>query len=432
MKDFSPSAACPALTPANLTRSFSFCTGIENSAPVIAGPDGRPCRIDQMTASGHDDRWREDFSLVRALGVRCLRYGTPYYRTHVGPGRYDWTFADAAFGELRRLGIVPIADLCHFGLPDWLGNFQNPDFPHYFAEYAHAFARRYPWIWLYTPVNEMLVTAEYSALRGFWNERLCSDRAFVTALAHVVEANIRASEAICRLCSPWFVQSEATRYYHPWNPDAVARADYLNERRFLSLDLNYARRPCAAMVDYLADNGMAPATFDYFMGRRIAGACIMGTDYYEASEQVVMPDHSTHGSNVLGYYGLTRQYHERYRLPVMHTETNQVQGMNAAFWLERQWANVLRLRQEGCPVIGFTWYSLTDQVDWDIDLRERHGHVTANGLYDMDRRIRRAGVEYRRIIGEWSGALADRDNAACVPGWFGARAGAAGTAPGPA
>jgi beta-glucosidase/6-phospho-beta-glucosidase/beta-galactosidase len=410
------SAAYPELTPSNLTRSFSFCTGIENSAPLIRDPDGRPRRIDQMTASSHDRRWREDFRLVGELGVRCLRYGPPYYRTHIGPGRYDWSFADDTFGELRRLGIVPIADLCHFGLPDWLGNFQNPDFPRYFEEYAQAFSRRYPWVWLYTPINEMLVTAEYSALRGYWNEQLCSERAFVTALAHLVEANIRASEAICRSCSPWFVQSEATRYYHPWNPDAVARADYMNERRFLSLDLNYAHRPSARMVEYLSENGMSPERFDYFMQRRIAGACIMGTDYYESSESVVMPDDTTRGSNVLGYYGLTRQYHERYRLPVMHTETNCVQGLNAAFWLERQWANVLRLRQEGFPVIGFTWYSLTDQVDWDIDLREQRGHASACGLYDLDRRIRRAGVEYRRIIREWSGALADRDNTACGPG----------------
>jgi beta-glucosidase/6-phospho-beta-glucosidase/beta-galactosidase len=165
-----PAGAYPPLSPSMLARSFSFCTGIENSNPVITGANGKRIRIDQMAASGHDRRWREDFDLVQDLGVRCLRYGPPYYRTHVGPGIYDWAFADETFSALRRMGIVPIADLCHFGLPDWLGNFQNPDFPRYFAEYAGAFARRYPWVRLYTPVNEMLVTAEYSALRGFWNE----------------------------------------------------------------------------------------------------------------------------------------------------------------------------------------------------------------------------------------------------------------------
>lgn len=407
MSPLSSGRPCEPLSPSNLTRSFSFCTGIENSAPVLKGRDGRRHRIDQMAASGHDRRWREDFRLVHELGIRCLRYGPPYYRTHTGPGRYDWSFADETFAELRRLGIVPIADLCHFGLPDWLGDFQNPDFPAYFAEYAHAFARRYPWVWLYTPVNEMLVTAEYSALRGYWNEQLADDRAFVTALTHLVDANLRAGEAICRVCDPWFVQSETTRYYHPHNPDASAWSAYLNERRFLSLDLNYGRKPGPEMVDYLLANGMPQARFDAFMAPASIPPCVMGTDYYEGSEQVVFPDGSTRGSNVLGYYGLTRQYHERYRLPVMHTETNQMQHLNAAFWLERQWANVLRLRQEGCPVIGFTWYSLTDQVDWDIDLREDRGQVNQNGLYDMERRIRRAGVEYRRIIRDWSGVLAD-------------------------
>ena len=410
--------ACPPLTPENLLRSFSFCTGIENSAPVIAGPDGRPLRIDQMAASGHDRRWREDFHLVQELGLRCLRYGPCYHRTHLGPGHYDWSFADETFAELRRLGIVPIADLCHFGLPAWLGDFQNPDFPAYFAEYAQAFARRFPWVWMYTPVNEMLVTAEYSALRGYWNEALRSDQAFVTALGHVVEANVRASEAICQVCKPWFVQSESTRYYHPFDPAAASQADYLNDLRFLSLDLNYARRPSEQMIAYLSENGMIASRLDYFLQRKIWPQCIMGTDYYESSESVVFADGSARGSNVLGYYGLTRQYYERYRLPIMLTETNQIQGLNAAFWLERQWANVLRLRQEDHPVIGFTWYSLTDQVDWDIDLRVQRHHVVANGLYDMARRIRRAGVEYRRIIQAWSGALADTDHPACSPDWL--------------
>jgi len=410
---------CQPLSPSNLTTSFSFCTGIENSNPIIRNPDGRKIRVDQMTASGHDRRWRDDFRLVCELGIRCLRYGPPYYRTHTGPGRYDWSFADETFAELEQLGIVPIADLCHFGLPDWLGDFQNPDFPHYFAEYAGAFSRRYPRIWLYTPVNEMLVTAEYSALRGYWNEQLSSDRAFVTAITNVVEANIRASEAICSACDPWFVQSEATRYYHPANPDAASRSAYLNERRFLTLDLNYGRLPCARVLAYLFENGMSSAKLGYFMKRAIWPSCIMGTDYYETSESVVFPDGSTRGSNVLGYYGLTRQYLERYRLPIMHTETNQVQGLNATFWLERQWANVLRLRQEGYPIIGFTWYSLTDQVDWDIDLRAQCGHVMANGLYDMQRRIRRAGVEYRRIVENWSGVLA-ASGAGCGPQSLGA------------
>ena len=50
-------------------------------------------------------------------------------------------------------------------------------------------------------------------------------------------------------------------------------------------------------------------------------------------------------------------------------------------WLWKEWANVLRLRNVGIPTVGFTWYSLTDQVDWDTALREQNGNVNPLGLY---------------------------------------------------
>src|SRR3954465_12017126 len=98
--------------------------------------------------------------------------------------------SDLTFGELRRRNIIPIVDLCHFGVPDWIGDFQNPDFPELFAEYARAFAQRFPWVQLYTPVNEMFICAAFSAAFGWWNEQLTGDRAFVTALKHIVKANV--------------------------------------------------------------------------------------------------------------------------------------------------------------------------------------------------------------------------------------------------
>lgn len=91
---------------------FMFATGIENSYPIIRLPDGTRKRMDEMEKSDHYKRYREDFELVKKLGIHVLRYGPPLYRTHVGPGLYDFGFADEAFHGLRELGILPIADLC--------------------------------------------------------------------------------------------------------------------------------------------------------------------------------------------------------------------------------------------------------------------------------------------------------------------------------
>src|SRR6059058_312102 len=97
---------------------FMFATGVENSYPTIRLPDGSTKRVDEMEKTGHYQRWRDDFHLVKELGIEFLRYGPPYYKTHLGPGKYDWRFADDTFHALKQLGIEPIADLCHFGVPD--------------------------------------------------------------------------------------------------------------------------------------------------------------------------------------------------------------------------------------------------------------------------------------------------------------------------
>jgi beta-glucosidase/6-phospho-beta-glucosidase/beta-galactosidase len=102
----------------------------------------------------------------------------------------------------------------------------------------------------------------------------------------------------------------------------------------------------------------------------------------------------------------------------MHTETNLNEGPNgdeAVRWLKKEWANVLRLRNDGVPIVGFTWYSLTDQVDWDIALRENKGTVNALGLYDLQRKIRPVGQAYKKLIEDWAAVLPTQSVCLTVP-----------------
>ncbi|KGB53342.1 Aryl-phospho-beta-D-glucosidase BglH [Sphingopyxis sp. LC81] len=402
----------PKSSAASTRHQFMFATGIENSYPVITGADGRTQRVDEMAKTGHYERWREDFALVAELGIEYLRYGPPYHLTHLGPGKYDWAFPDETFAELKRLNITPIVDLCHFGVPDWIGDFQNPDFPELFASYAGAFAERFPWVRLYTPVNEIFIAANFSAQLGWWNERLTSDRAFVTALKHLARANLLAEEAILAArgqAGTLFIQSESTEYFHSSVPEAAGRADFLNEKRFLSLDLCYGHDVRACMYQYLTDNGMSRQEYDWFMecAPRYKPFSIMGNDYYLTNEHMVSPGDGpvTASGEIFGYYIITKQYYDRYHLPVMHTETNLADAERAPDWLEKEWLNMLRLKQDGVPIVGFTWYSLIDQVDWDTALREDNGNVNALGLFDLDRKIRPVGEAYRELVKRWRDIL---------------------------
>ncbi len=373
-----------------------------------------------MEECGHYRHWERDFELVEELGLRFLRYGLPLHRTWLGPDRYDWAFADAAFGRLKARDVVPIADLCHFGVPDWIGDFQSPDFPALFAGYAEAFARRFPWIQLYTPVNEIFICATFSAAYGWWNERLASDRAFVTALKHLARANALAMRAILDVRpDAIFIQSESTEYFHADRPEAIGAAELLNARRFLSLDLTYGRRVNSDMYEFLLDNGMTREEYRFFLDLGLRRHCIMGNDFYASNEhRVDASGRPRPAGEVFGYDELTRQYHARYQLPVMHTETNCDEGANgdeAVEWLWKQWANVLRVRNDGVPIVGFTWYSLTDQVDWDVSLRAVRGRANPRGLYDLDRRIRPVGEAFRRLVRQWREVLPAQSVCLYVP-----------------
>jgi beta-glucosidase/6-phospho-beta-glucosidase/beta-galactosidase len=159
------------------------------------------------------------------------------------------------------------------------------------------------------------------------------------------------------------------------------------------------------MYQYLRDNGMTRDEYAWFMqtGEAMRPYCVMGNDYYITNEHNVFAEDQpiTRAGEIFGYYVITKQYYDRYHLPVMHTETNLGDAQKAPAWLHKEWANMMRLRLDGVPLVGFTWYSLTDQVDWDTVLRENNGHVNPLGLYDLNRKIRPVGIAYRELIANW-------------------------------
>jgi beta-glucosidase/6-phospho-beta-glucosidase/beta-galactosidase len=386
---------------------FMFATGIDSTAPNVAG-----VRHDQMEKTGHYDRWRADIDLVKELGTRYLRFGPPIHRTFLGPDRFDWEHADAVFGHMRSLDIVPIVDLCRFGIPDWIGDSQNPDLPRLFARYARAFAERYPWIQLYTPVSTIFVTALASAKIGMINEAKSDDTSFVTAIKHLSAATVLAMLEILQVRpDAIFIQSERATYFHADSPEVIGAAETLNEMRFLALDLVYGHRVHSGMYEFLRDNGVSREEYRYFMETRLGRHCVLGTDYYPSNERRVATDGTRSAAGeTLGFDDIVVQYYQRYHLPVMHTETSTPQSTNsdeAVQWLWKQWANALRVRNNGVPLVGFTWFPLVDQVDWSESGPSvrgagiADGQVNPVGLYDLDRKVRPVGEAYRQLIRDW-------------------------------
>ena len=81
------------------------------------------CAWTSSPRAATSDRQDDDLAAVRELGVEVWRYGMPWRLTEPEPGRYDWTLWDRALDACARHGLVPVIDLCHFGLPDHYDGF---------------------------------------------------------------------------------------------------------------------------------------------------------------------------------------------------------------------------------------------------------------------------------------------------------------------
>jgi beta-glucosidase/6-phospho-beta-glucosidase/beta-galactosidase len=379
--------------------AFMFATGIECSYPTIE--QGR-WRRDEMDSTRHYQMWQRDFELARKIGITHIRYGPPLHLIFTGPGRYDWDYCDPQLEELHEFGPEPIVDLCLFGLPTWLGTFQNPDIASALEEYAAAFAERYLWVRFYTPVNEMYVCARMSALDGLWNEQKHDENSFVTAAFNLAHASVRMSDAILkRRPDAIFINSESSEFYQPCCPDEHVQqvAAFENERRFLPLDLIYAHPVSDTMRGHLREHGVADEQLEFFGSREVPRRSILGVEYYEWNARLVDQSGQPRAlGELFGWYEIADQYYRRYQRPMMHTETNKMDAAGAPRWLWRQWHNVQLLRNSGVPLVGFTWYSLVDQIDWSIAMSEALGIVYPVGLFDLNREARTVGLAYMHLI----------------------------------
>jgi dTDP-4-dehydrorhamnose reductase len=360
---------------------------------------------DQVRRTGHHDR-PEDIALVASTGIRTLRYPVLWERIAPdGLQRADWAWADDRLERLRRLGIRPIAGLVHHGSGPRTTNLLDPDFPRLFAEYAGAVARRYPWIDLYTPVNEPLTTARFSALYGHWYPHCRDDRSFVTALLHQVMATALAMRAI-RAVNPRarFVQTEDAGRTHS-TPDLDYQAAFENHRRWLTVDLMCGRVSRGhPLRDWLSDCGADAATL-HALTEQPCPPDVVGLNYYLTSDRFLddrlerYPG-GTHGGNgrdvyvdldavrarpsvCAGHHRILIEAWERYRLPVAITEVHAGCTREEQMrWLNDAWTAAGRARGDGADVRAVTLWALFGTLDWN-SLVVRSDGAYEPGAFDI-------------------------------------------------
>jgi dTDP-4-dehydrorhamnose reductase len=360
---------------------------------------------DQLCRSGHADRL-DDLDRIAGLGVRRVRYPVLWERVAPdGVHRARWEWSDERLARLRALGIDPIVGLLHHGSGPRGTSLVDACFPEALAGFARAVAERYPWVTHYTPINEPLTTARFSALYGHWYPHLCDDRAFVRALMNQVRGTALAMREIRRVnADARLVQTEDLGHTHA-TPMLRYQAEFENARRWLTFDLLAGRVGRAhPLWRYLRARGATERELDALRDEPCPPD-IVGVNHYLTSERFL--DQRTgrypawsHGGNgrhryadvealrvcdrVEGPRRLLAAAWERYRLPIAVTEVHVGATREQQLrWLHEVWTAACALRATGADVRAVTAWALFGAFDWHVLLTRELGHYEP-GPFDVE------------------------------------------------
>jgi dTDP-4-dehydrorhamnose reductase len=359
----------------------------------------------QLALSGHDRR-AADIAAIAALGVRTVRY--PVLWEAVAPDGLedaDWRWPEERLGLLRTHGIEPIVGLVHHGSGPAATNLLNDAFPEQLAAFAGAVAARFHWVRHYTPINEPLTTARFSALYGHWYPHARDDRSFVRALLNQCRATVLAMDAIRRV-NPRAVLVQTEDLGRTFSSPALAyQARFDNARRWLTWDLLCGRVGARhAMRKYLRASGASASELDW-LEARAGPPGIIGVNHYVTSNRYLHQDErwcerSRWGGNDREAYAdteavrvldngrgslraLLRETWQRYKLPVAITEVHLGCTREEQLrWLLEAWAAARASRAAGVDVRAVTAWALFGSFDWNSLLTAFRGHYEP-GAYDV-------------------------------------------------
>jgi beta-glucosidase len=373
---------------------FFWATGIEDTFITEPWPaTGRT--LDEYELTQHYQKWRGDLGLVKELGVTHARYGIPWHRIQPGKNEWNWSFADEALGHMLALGVEPIVDLVHYGLPRWIeGAYSNADFPKWMAEYATRAAERFKGrIHLWTPLNEPRVTAWYCGKLGWWPPFRRGWRGFLEVMLGVARGIVETSRAL-REVDPenCCVHVDATDLYESADPDLQEEVARRQEIVFLALDLVSGRVTADhPLYGWLLKHGVRDLDLSWFAERRIE-LDVVGINLYPLFSQKILK-RAPHLRIKMPYAGgeiverLARLYYERYEVPIFVSETASLGTVKRrAAWLRDSVASTRRAREQGIPLVGYTWWPLFALVTWAY----RQGthpadyYIKQMGLWDLE------------------------------------------------
>lgn len=408
---------------------------------------GIECTINRLHDCYYDQLEMNNFyssdaaiAAIGACNIKTLRFPILWEKHQPSLAvEIDWTWAERQLNLLQQKKIEPIVGLLHHGSGPIFTNLLDKKFPELFAAYAGKVAARFPWVNLYTPVNEPLTTARFSGLYGLWYPHKNNDVSFIRILLNELKGTILAMREIRKVNpSAKLVQTEDLGKTYSTKVLAY-QANFENHRRWLTYDLLTGRfDENHSLWNYFMRLGIEKELLLFF----VENPCIpdiVGVNYYVTSERYLddkiqnYPAQKVGGNTVHAYadveavrvelkeeHGLgllLKEMWDRYKLPIAVTEAHlHCSREEKLRWLKEVYDIACNTKQKGINIIAVTAWALLGSYGWNHLLTSFPG-TYETGAFDTSAGYLRP-TAVARLIKSLNTGAPSFDHLIATPGWW--------------
>lgn len=393
--------------------------------------DGQMAHGDHgQVACDHYHRYREDVALMKEIGLKSYRFSVSWARIFPDDsGKVNergLQFYVNLVDELVAAGIEPICTLYHWDLPMWLfdiGGWKNPAIIEHFTAYARTMVEALSdrvtyWVTFNEP--QCFICLGYGGvhapfLHADQAERQVLSRNVLLAHGEAVKAMRRHAKQPLKIGLAPTADSDSPKNRDPEEIERARAATFREgDPSFItwwSDPTVLGRRP--AGMEFLSDEDMEiihqPLDFygfniytlnrTYSAPRNRAGDREYPGMPRTAMDWVIDPD---------TLYWPLKFLSERYKLPLMITENGMantdfmmldghVHDPQRIDFLTRYLRALKRAVDEGVDVLGYQYWTLMDNLEWNMGYGKRFGLIYVD-FRTCERTLKDSAYFYGEVI----------------------------------
>jgi len=327
---------------------------------------GQACR--------HYHLYKEDFALAQSLNHNCHRLSIEWSRIEPEQGKFSQPEIDHYIDvilSLKERNIEPIVTLHHFTNPLWftrLGGWLNKNAPRYFLRYAERIAQALgDKVNYWVTVNEPMVYVYHSYILAVWPPQENSLLKAKRVTDNLAISHARTYKLIHRiyqrrnLSSPKISIAQSVQAFIRCSPALKNKISVFLKDKYFNLEF-IERLLRYKSLDFIGINYYTRNLIDaegWGLKNLLLGTC--------------KKNHSVLAKNSLGWdiypEGL---YHlllklKKYKLPLFILENGICTEDDNARWdfISQHLRYMHRAMTEGVKVLGYIYWSLLDNYEWD-------------------------------------------------------------------